>query len=201
MEKLSILGSGNLSDHLTRSEVRAKSTGSLTDIDAKLPVLFELVRLYGGGKPVSINSAIRNFVPSGGVKDSEHMTGTAFDLGLSSGQLQRIKDNINAFMLDFVSAGGVGLGVYSWGLHVDTGFRSPAKYWWGNNSGEWPIRHWGNGFFGLHRSDPIAPLQYSSDNIDVDVEQISDDEAHKVGILPYLLGLVLAFFTIKTIFK
>ena len=78
------------------------------------------------GKPISVNSGIRcktHNANVGGVSNSQHLYGTAADLGCPSGctpsQMASIAEEIMG------ETGGIG--IYSWGIHIDT--RSTKSRW------------------------------------------------------------------------
>ena len=78
------------------------------------------------GKPIQINSGIRCKIHNanvGGVSNSQHLLGNAADLGCPSGctptQMASIAE-------DIIGDTG-GIGIYSWGIHIDT--RSTKSRW------------------------------------------------------------------------
>lgn len=78
------------------------------------------------GKPIPINSGLRcktHNANVGGVSNSQHLLGKAADLGCPSGctpaQMASIADEIMG------DTGGIG--IYSWGIHIDT--RSAKSRW------------------------------------------------------------------------
>ena len=78
------------------------------------------------GKPIRINSGIRCKIHNanvGGVSNSQHLLGNAADLGCPSGctptQMASIAEEIMG------DTGGIG--IYSWGIHIDT--RSAKSRW------------------------------------------------------------------------
>ena len=78
------------------------------------------------GKPIHINSGLRcktHNANVGGVSNSQHLLGTACDLGCPSGctptQMASIAEEIMG------DTGGIG--IYSWGIHIDT--RSTKSRW------------------------------------------------------------------------
>ena len=87
----------------------------------KLDILREFL-----GKPVVVNSGYRcisHNTKVGGSKNSQHMLGTAADIkvtGVSPKQLAAIAERI------YEKPFG-GLGIYSWGIHVDT--RTKKERW------------------------------------------------------------------------
>ena len=78
------------------------------------------------GKPITVNSGLRCKAHNenvGGVSNSQHLYGTAADLGCPSGctptQMASIAEEIMG------NTGGIG--TYSWGIHIDT--RSTKSRW------------------------------------------------------------------------
>ena len=78
------------------------------------------------GKPITINSGLRCKTHNenvGGVSNSQHLYGNAADLGLPAGctpaQMASIAEEIIG------DTGGIG--IYSWGIHIDT--RSTKSRW------------------------------------------------------------------------
>lgn len=78
------------------------------------------------GKPITINSGLRcktHNANVGGVSNSQHLYGNAADLGCPSGctpaQMASIAEDIMG------DTGGIG--IYSWGIHIDT--RSTKSRW------------------------------------------------------------------------
>ena len=78
------------------------------------------------GKPITVNSGLRcktHNANVGGVSNSQHLLGKAADLGCPNGctptQMASIAEEIIG------NTGGIG--VYSWGIHIDT--RSTKSRW------------------------------------------------------------------------
>ena len=78
------------------------------------------------GKPIQINSGIRCKIHNanvGGVSNSQHLFGNAADLGCPSGctpiQMASIAEDVMG------DTGGIG--IYSWGIHIDT--RTTKSRW------------------------------------------------------------------------
>ena len=78
------------------------------------------------GKPIHINSGLRcktHNANVGGVSNSQHILGKAADLGCPSGftptQMASIAEDVMGY------TGGIG--IYSWGIHIDT--RSAKSRW------------------------------------------------------------------------
>lgn len=79
------------------------------------------------GVPLKVNSGVRckqhNAGPNvGGVWNSLHLTGQAVDLSgsISPAKLRQIAEQVQAEMIP----GRGGLGLYSWGIHIDNGKKS-----------------------------------------------------------------------------
>lgn len=71
------------------------------------------------GKPIRINSGLRcrqHNANEGGVSNSRHMDGLAADLGNPAG----VTPAQMAAVAEDVLHGGGGIGIYSWGIHIDT---------------------------------------------------------------------------------
>lgn len=77
------------------------------------------------GVPLTVNSGLRcarHNAEVGGVSNSLHTTGQAVDLSgsISPAKLHQIAEQVQAEMIP----GRGGLGLYSWGVHVDNGKKS-----------------------------------------------------------------------------
>lgn len=71
------------------------------------------------GKPLSVNSGLRcakHNANVGGVSNSQHVYGTAADLGCPSGTTPAKM----AAIAEEVMGGTGGIGVYPWGIHIDS---------------------------------------------------------------------------------
>lgn len=71
------------------------------------------------GKPVPVNSGLRCSVHNaneGGVSNSQHLYGTAADLGCPAGTTSAKM----AAIAEDVMGGAGGIGIYSWGIHIDS---------------------------------------------------------------------------------
>lgn len=200
----SIVPDSDYSDHLSGSEILSASTYGPNDkavIDTALFDLFELVRHYSGGNPARLNSAFRNFIPAGGSKNSSHLRGKAFDIGLSSGQMNTLKKNIRPFMSAATAAGLCGFGVYDWGVHIDVDNSLPIKnrYTVPNckDCEVYKIRHWGRSpwFISLTGSQPVSLSSDEKYNPGEDGQHISDKEKRTGFVF-----LLLVLFTIKALF-
>ncbi len=77
------------------------------------------------GVPLTVNSGLRcarHNAEVGGVSNSLHLTGQAVDLSgsISPAKLHQIAEQVQAEMIP----GRGGLGLYSWGIHIDNGKKS-----------------------------------------------------------------------------
>lgn len=113
-------GETHLSQHLKFKEVRCKCRvcdgGFLMPETIKL---FEDIREASGGRPLTVTSGFRCAPYNklvGGVPDSYHQTGQAVDILFPDHIAPR-----EFYLLCSKLANGCGL--YSWGVHVDTGRR------------------------------------------------------------------------------
>ena len=71
------------------------------------------------GKPISINSGLRcktHNANVGGVSNSQHLYGTAADLGCPAG----ITPKKMASIAEEIMGNTGGIGIYSWGIHIDS---------------------------------------------------------------------------------
>ena len=117
--------------YFTREEFRCQCGGKYCNGFPAEPVE-ETVRMADeirrrAGVPLKVNSGVRckqhNADPNvGGVWNSLHLTGQAVDLSgsISPAKLHQIAEQVQAEMIP--SRGGLGL--YSWGVHVDNGKKS-----------------------------------------------------------------------------
>lgn len=116
--------------YFTRNEFRCKCGGKYcngypSDIDMSMVKIADEIR-NRIGKPIQINSGLRcktHNANVGGVSNSQHLYGNAADLGCPSGctpaQMASIAESIMG------NTGGIG--IYSWGIHIDT--RSTKSRW------------------------------------------------------------------------
>ena len=115
--------------HFKRSEFACKCgkycNGYPAEIDMKMVKIADAIR-ERIRKPISVNSGLRcktHNANVGGVSNSQHLYGTAADLGCPIGctpsQMASIAEEI-------MGATG-GIGIYSWGIHIDT--RSTKSRW------------------------------------------------------------------------
>lgn len=191
-ERISIQGEGKLSANLTKKEVRRVSYTGAKDINRDLPVLFELVRFYSGKKSVRVSSAHRNYVPKKhGAKDSAHLRGNALDLVLDAGQIYLFRQNFSEFLKRAYEFGLRGIGIYDWGVHIDTEGQKAVRVW---NDGEadYYIRYWNYSKL----DDLLEPSGVSTyDDDDSEDESEFDKIEQKKGISPLtILGALCVFF-------
>ena len=115
--------------HFKRSEFACKCgkycNGYPAEIDMKMVKIADAIR-ERIRKPISVNSGLRcktHNANVGGVPNSQHLYGTAADLGCPIGctpsQMASIAEEIMG------NTGGIG--IYSWGIHIDT--RSTKSRW------------------------------------------------------------------------
>lgn len=113
-----------LSKNFTSIEFDCHGRGccSSTKIDSKLVNYLQQIRDYFG-EAVSINSGyrcVKHNANVGGASRSNHMDGEAADIrirGKTPIELARVAEKL----------GILGIGVYSWGIHIDT---RTTKYFW-----------------------------------------------------------------------
>jgi uncharacterized protein YcbK (DUF882 family) len=80
------------------------------------------------GKPIVVNSGVRckqHNANVGGLSNSQHVYGTAADLGKPSG----VTPKEMAAIAEEIMGNTGGIGIYSWGIHVDT--RKTKSRWEG----------------------------------------------------------------------
>ena len=116
--------------YFRRAEFKCKCGGRFCDgypaeIDMNMVKIADQIR-EKIGKPITINSGLRcktHNANVGGVSNSQHLYGTAADLGCPYGctpaQMASIAE-------DIIGDTG-GIGIYSWGIHIDT--RSTKSRW------------------------------------------------------------------------
>ena len=115
--------------HFNKSEFACKCgkycNGYPADIDMKMVKYADAIR-ERIGKPISVNSGLRcktHNANVGGVSNSQHLYGTAADLGCPSGTTPAKM----AAIAEEVMGGTGGIGIYSWGIHIDT--RTTKSRW------------------------------------------------------------------------
>ena len=116
-------------EYFTRAEFRCQCGGKYCDGYPAEPAE-ETVRMADeirrrAGVPLSVNSGLRcqrHNAAVGGVANSLHRTGQAVDLSgpISPDKLHAIAEAVQAEMVP----GRGGLGLYSWGIHIDNGKKS-----------------------------------------------------------------------------
>ena len=116
--------------YFTRAEFKCKCGGRYCDgypaeIDMSMVKIADKIR-EKIGKPIAINSGLRcktHNANVGGVSNSQHLYGNAADLGCPTGctpeQMASIAEEIMG------DTGGIG--IYPWGIHIDT--RSTKSRW------------------------------------------------------------------------
>ena len=109
--------------YFTKTEFKCKCggrhcNGYPAEIDLDMVEIVDEIR-HRLGKPLRVNSGLRckqHNANSGGVSNSQHLYGTACDLGCPSGttpaEMARIAEEVMG------NTGGIG--IYSWGIHVDS---------------------------------------------------------------------------------
>ena len=117
-------------EFFTREEFKCKCGGKYckgypNEPDERMVRIADAIRKRIG-KPITVNSGLRcktHNANVGGVSNSQHLYGTAADLGCPSGctpsQMASIAEEIMG------NTGGIG--IYSWGIHIDT--RSTKSRW------------------------------------------------------------------------
>jgi N-acetylmuramoyl-L-alanine amidase len=121
-------GNKKLSQNFTVREFACKDGSDKVLIDDNLVNLLQRIRNHYG-KPVNINSAYRTTSHNkrvGGASNSQHLYGTAADIWVE-GVTPRNLAQYATFLLTNVMPSPGGVGLYSWGAHVDT--RGYASYW------------------------------------------------------------------------
>lgn len=110
--------------HFKKSEFACKCgkycNGYPAEIDMKMVKYADAIR-ERLGKPISINSGLRCKTHNasanvGGVSNSQHLYGTAADLGCPSGTTPAKM----AAIAEEIMGNTGGIGVYSWGIHIDS---------------------------------------------------------------------------------
>lgn len=124
------LSDGNpyLSDNFRVSEFACKNGANIVLIDDNLVALLQRIRNHFG-KTVHINSAYRTPAHNasvGGATYSQHIYGTAADIWVSGvSPLELVQ--YASYLLRYVMPVRGGVGLYSWGAHVDT--RGYMAFW------------------------------------------------------------------------
>ena len=110
-------------EYFSKKEFRCQCNGRYcngypADIDMKMVKYADEIRRRIG-KPLGVNSGLRCPTHNknvGGVSNSQHVYGTAVDLGKPSG----VTPAEMAAVAEKVMGNTGGIGVYSWGIHIDT---------------------------------------------------------------------------------
>jgi hypothetical protein len=109
--------------YFTKTEFKCKCGGKHcngypAEIDMTMVGYADEIR-HRLGKPLSVNSGMRCSVWNqiqGGVSNSQHLYGTAVDLGCPAGTTPA---KMAAIAEDVIGNTG-GIGIYSWGIHIDS---------------------------------------------------------------------------------
>lgn len=108
--------------HFNKSEFACKCgkhcNGYPADIDLKMVKWADAIR-DRIGKPIPVNSGLRckkHNANVGGVSNSQHLYGTAADLGCPAGVTPRKMASIAEEIMGDTG----GIGIYSWGIHIDS---------------------------------------------------------------------------------
>lgn len=139
-----------LSKNFTSLEFDCHGNGccSSTKVDSKLVDYLQQIRNHFG-KAVSINSGYRcakHNASVGGASRSNHMDGEAADIrisGVTPIEVARYAESI----------GILGIGVYSWGVHIDT---RTSKYFW-YDGGESNVKTFGG--TPVKEPEPTKPVE------------------------------------------
>ena len=109
--------------YFTKTEFKCKCGGKHcngypSEIDMTMVGYADEIR-HRLGKPLNVNSGLRcsqwNAI-QGGVSNSQHLYGTAADLGCPAGTTPAKM----AAIAEEVMGGTGGIGIYSWGIHIDS---------------------------------------------------------------------------------
>ncbi len=108
--------------HFKKAEFACKCgkycNGYPEDIDLKMVKYADAIR-ERIGKPIPINSGLRcktHNANVGGVSNSQHLYGTAADLGCPAGTTPKKM----AAIAEEIMGNTGGIGIYSWGIHIDS---------------------------------------------------------------------------------
>ncbi|SMC39518.1 YcbK family protein [Papillibacter cinnamivorans] len=121
-------GNKKLSEHFRVKEFACRDGSDIVLIDTKLIDILEKIRVYYG-LPVKITSGYRTVSYNksvGGASASYHIKGMAADI-VVTGKTPR------DMCLRGINLGIKGVGIYTWGIHVDT--RTVPKLWYQVKSG------------------------------------------------------------------
>ena len=133
----------------TEFDCKGKGCCSSTKVDEKLITYLQQIRDHFG-KSININSGYRcktHNANIGGASKSNHMDGKAADIqkfnGIDPIEIARYAESI----------GVLGIGVYSWGVHIDT---RTSKYFW-YDGGESNVKTFGTPTY-KSTTSTIAPV-------------------------------------------
>lgn len=121
---LSADGSQYISKNFRIREFRSRDGADVLFIDPELVDVLQAIRSHFG-RAVTINSGYRTHRHNqavGGAKQSQHLYGTAADIVVSGVKPKAVAEYAETLLPD---SGGIG--IYSWGIHVDT--RSEKSRW------------------------------------------------------------------------
>lgn len=117
--------------YFKKSEFKCKCgkycSGYPAEVDLAMVSIADAIRAKLG-KPLNVNSGLRckrHNANVGGASNSQHMYGTACDLGCPSGVTPKQMYDI----AEEIMGNTGGLGLYSWGIHIDS--RSTKARWKG----------------------------------------------------------------------
>ena len=117
---------GDISAHFDRRELECRCGCHFKACDIELLDILEDVRARFGSKPIQVHCACRckEHNRNVGSKDtSQHVKGMAADFHIDGIDNQDIYDYLHNYRLENKH----GLGIYSWGIHVDV--RGTMKRW------------------------------------------------------------------------
>ncbi|MBQ8693394.1 MAG: DUF882 domain-containing protein [Synergistaceae bacterium] len=117
---------GDLSAHFSKKEFACKCGCGFDTPVPELVDKLEIFRELCGNRATYINSAcrcVKHNAKVGGAKNSQHVKGTAADIrlipGMTVDQMAKLAEQ----------AGFDGIGIYSWGIHVDVrGYKARWDY-------------------------------------------------------------------------
>ncbi len=115
----SLAGEGDqaISRNFKVREFRSRDGADAIFVDSKLVEILQNIRSHFG-KPVTITSGYRTHQRNrseGGAARSQHLYGTAADIQVSGVAPGKVAEYAETLL---VNTGGIG--IYSWGIHVDT---------------------------------------------------------------------------------
>jgi len=110
-------GSRYISGNFQVREFRSRDSADVIFIDPELVQILQKIRNHFG-RAVNVNSAYRTIshnMAVGGAADSQHLYGTAADI-----VIRGISPKTVAAYAETLLPNRGGIGVYAWGIHVDT---------------------------------------------------------------------------------